>query len=180
MRPTLTHDKAGRRVYHFPETTLNDVKLTLRSDHDPVVELAKATRGKLDFGLSASMPSSSGSSSAAPASSLPCHPAARRTAVTASRNRSYHERRSVGTPSAANRPSRGARQTYARVRAETDEYYDDSDDDDDDDRDRARVQTGPHHSLAVGRKRCVSDFVESDHPRNNNEGLPVCPREILS
>mmetsp|Transcript_28141 Transcript_28141/g.62791 ORF Transcript_28141/g.62791 Transcript_28141/m.62791 type:complete len:474 (+) Transcript_28141:217-1638(+) len=38
--------------YHFPLTELDDVQFTVRSAHDPLVEAAKITRGKLDFGVS--------------------------------------------------------------------------------------------------------------------------------
>jgi len=46
-------EKAGVVSYVFPETTLDDVSITVRSTHDPLIEAEKVTKGSLDFGMTA-------------------------------------------------------------------------------------------------------------------------------
>lgn len=54
IRATASYsEKTHQTTYVFPETTLDDVAITVRSDHDPYVEAEKATKGSLDFGMSA-------------------------------------------------------------------------------------------------------------------------------
>merc|ERR1719453_72779 len=51
MRPVVRKDTSGNNHYKFPKTTLEDVKITVRSRADPYIEAEVTTDGSLDFGI---------------------------------------------------------------------------------------------------------------------------------